>query len=358
MKHGKTLTQLAQELERIQSQKRDFSVPVSHLEMNENGNIAFTHSKDKYSANIEQFSLNSWSGNQLAQYSEIPKAYFDKLEKENKPLLAKNVTHAFYKNPKASRLIRTIDGHVRGFLSSKYRMLDGHDLLETILPTLMDSGFEVKSSEITERKLYLKTSTPKIEAEIKQGDVVQYGVMIQTSDVGASSLKIEPYLTRLVCLNGMIMDTSFKKAHLGGSRMELEVQELLTSETKRLNDQAFFATIRDYLNATMKPEIFEREVNKMREASNAPIKNFDLDQVVELTMQAVNVKGESIKKGILHALASGNEGAGLTKWGMINSFTRASYTVDELDYDTATELERAGGAILNMNPTQWANVAH
>jgi hypothetical protein len=348
MKQGKTLNQLAAELTRIQETKRDFAVPVTQLSMNTEGALTF--------GNDKTFGLNSWSAGQVSAYTEIPKAYFDRLQTENKALLADNVNHAFSKSTKDTRLVRTVDGHVRGFLSSKYRMLDGHDLLETILPTLMDNNFEVQSSEVTERRLYLKTASPKIEGEVSKGDVVQYGVMISTSDVGAGSLKVEPYLTRLVCMNGMIMETSFKKAHLGGSKLEQEVQELLSSSTKRLNDAAFFATVRDYLTATMRPEIFEREVNKMREAAGQQIKNFDLDKVIELSMKEVGVSGETVKQGILHALASGNEGAGLTKWGLANSFTRAAQ-MDSLDYDTATELERAGGLILNLNKTQWARVA-
>lgn len=349
MKQGKTLIELAAELTRIQTTKRDFAVPVSQMKMNETGELEF-------GKNREAFSLNNWSSGQVASYTEIPKVYFDRLQSENKALLAENVNHSLSKSTKDTRLVRTVDGHVRGFLSSKYRMLDGHDLLETILPTLMQNDFQVQSSEVTEKRLYLKTASPKIEGEISKGDVVQYGVMISTSDVGAGSLKVEPYLTRLVCLNGMIMSTSFKKAHLGGSKFEQDVQELLTNETKRLNDAAFFATVRDYLMATMRPEIFEREINKMREAASMPIKNFDLESVVELTMSEVGVRGENVKNGILHALASGNEGAGLTKWGLVNSFTRAAQ-MPELDYDTATEIERAGGLVLELNKTQWHRIA-
>lgn len=180
--------------------------------------------------------------------------------------------------------------------------------------------------------------------------------MISTSDVGAGSLRVEPFITRLVCLNGMVSDSNFRKAHLGTNNYQEDVQELLSDSTKELNDQAFFATVRDYLNATMRPEMFEREVNKMREAAKLEIKNFDLDKVVELSMNEVGVRGEGTKKSILSWLARGNEGAGLTKWGLVNSYTRAAQD-DSLDYDQATELERAGGAILDLKPSQWKRIA-
>lgn len=353
MKKGKSLTELAQELERIQESKKDFIVPTGKMEMNDEAKISFENNEG------DSYELNNWSGGQVASYTGIPKQFFDRLKAENSPLLAKNVNHCFGKladNKREARLVRTLDGNVRGFLSSRYRILDGHDLLEATLPSLIDKSFEVVSSEVTERRLYLKAATAKIETEITKGDVVRYGVMISTSDVGAGSLRVEPFVTRLVCDNGMVMDSKFKKAHLGRNKFENDIQELLTDKTRQLNDAAFFATVRDYLDATMRPEIFEVEVNKMREAAEQPIKNFDLEKVVELSMNQVGVKGEVAKQGILAALANGNEGAGLTKWGLVNSFTRAAQS-EEIDYDTATELERAGGQILNLSKSQWSKVA-
>lgn len=354
MKTGKSIVELAQELQRIQESKRDFIVPTTKLSMNDQGNLEFTNGVK------HEVSINNWSGGQLASYVDIPKQYFDRIKSQNPALLAQNVNHGLQVAAKSSdreaRLVRTIDGKARGILSSKYRVLDAHDLLEATLPVLLENRFEVMSSEITDQRLYLKTVTKRIEGEVAVNDVVQYGVMLSTSDVGAGSLRVEPFFYRLACLNGMVMETKFRKAHLGSSNFDQHVQELLTDSTKKLNDAAFFATVRDYITATMKPENFERELNKMREAANQKITNFDLEKVVELTMNEVGIRGEGVKKGILAALASGNEGAGLTKWGLVNSFTRAAHS-DDIDYDTATDLERAGGAVLELSPSQWKKVA-
>lgn len=352
MKQGKSLMELAAELNRIQSVKKDFIAPTASIEMNEKAEIVLGGEK--------AFNLTNWSGGQLASYTDIPKQYFDRIREESPELLAKNVNHGLKKNAstnsKEARLVRTVDGKVRGFLSSKYRMLDGADLMEAVLPSLIGSQFQVESSEITEKRLYLKATTAKIEGEIKKGDVVQYGVMISTSDVGAGSLKIEPFFNRLVCMNGLIMPSTFKKMHIGSNNFESQIQELLSDSTKRLNDAAFYATVQDYIKSTMNPENFERELNKMRAASDRKIENFDLEKVVELSMNEVGVRGEAVKKGILHALASGNEGAGLTQWGLVNAFTRAAQ-MEELDYDSATDLERAGGQVLELSATQWKKIA-
>lgn len=357
MKQGKkSIVELAQELSRIHEVKKDFLVPTSKLAMNENAEIEFESPK----AGKVAFGLTDWSLGQVAAHTDIPKAYVERLGNENKALLAQNVNHGFKRNAEArakdGRLVRTLDGKIRGFMSSSYRMLDGYDLLDAIMPTLVDKKFEVVSSEITEKRLYVKTSSAAITGEVKKGDVIQYGVMISTSDVGAGALKIEPYLNRLVCTNGMISSTSFKQAHFGRNQFEQHIQEILSDNTKRLNDAAFFNTVRDYMLNTMKKDVFEREINKMRDAAEVVIENMDLDLVVDLSMKEVGIRGEGIKKGILHALATGNEGAGLTKWGLANSFTRAAQA-NELSYDTATDLERAGGDILELSPSAWKKVA-
>lgn len=351
MKQGKDIVSLAQELRRIETTKKDFKVPVELMSMNDKGKLSFTNGA------THEFSLNNWSAGQVAAFTEIPKAYFDKIRTENPALLAQNVNHGLTRAKQPPRLVRTLDGHVRGFLSDTYRMIDAHDILESILPVLIDLDFKVVSSEITEQRLYLKTTTEKVQGEVKQGDVVQYGVVVSTSDVGAGSLRIEPYMNRLVCLNGMIMSTTFRKFHRQGrGEFSDEIQELMSDRTKALNDAALFATMKDYLAATMKPEIFQKEINKMRQAANAPIKNMDLNQVIELSMNKVGIRGEETKKSILAALANGNEGAGLTQWGLANSFTRAAQA-DFLDYEQATALEKAGGDIIELQPGDWKKIA-
>lgn len=358
MKTGKTLTQLAQELERVKATAKDFLVPTSKLEMNEQGKMSFTNGAK------HEFGLNSWSSGQVASYTEIPKAYFDRLQVENKSLLATNVNHALRReagraaseDKSETRMLRTLDGHVRGFVSSKYRRLDSYDLLNETLPILLENGFSVESSELTERRLYVKAVTPKLQTEIKKGDAVQFGLVISNSDVGSGSLRIEPLIYRLVCLNGLITSTAIRKYHVGRDQGADEISEMLTDKTRMLNDAAFYSTVRDLLMNSLKPEVFEREVNKIREASERKITNFDLEKVVELTMAATKVTGESVKKNILAALASGNEGAGLTQWGLANSFTRAAQDA-ELSYDDATDMERAGGQIIELSQGQWKRIA-
>lgn len=355
IRRGKSIRELAEELARIEESKRDFTVPVKALTMNPLGELEFKKGQETMS-----FGINNWSGGQLATFTDIPAQYFKRIREENPNLLAKNVNHALARIQSSSderkRLIRTLDGHVRGFLSDKYLMLDGHDILEVALPMLLEHDFQVVSSEITERRLYMKAATRRIQGDVKPGDTVSYGVMISSSDVGAGSIRVEPYFLRLICMNGAVMESKFRRAHLGRSTAEREVQEIMSNETRDMANKALLGTIKDYLAHTMRKDVFEKELNKMRDASERKINNLDLEEVVEVTMQTVGVTGRGVRDGILAALADGNQNAGLTQWGLANSFTCAA-KMSSIDYDTATDLERAGGQILDLSKTQWTKIS-
>jgi hypothetical protein len=103
------------------------------------------------------------------------------------------------------RMVRTLDGQARAFLSDRYRRLDNYDLREHVLPMLQrlpDARFE--STELTPTRLYLKVVTPRVQIEIQPGDIVQAGVVISNSEVGQGTLSVQPLVYRLICRNGLI----------------------------------------------------------------------------------------------------------------------------------------------------------
>jgi len=194
---------------------------------------------------------------------------------------------------------------------------------------------------------------------VARGDVVQAGIMISNSDVGAGSLRVESFLVRLVCLNGMVRDSAIKKAHLGGRLFAADeaAQELLTAETVRMGEQTFFAETRDVVQGLLQPARFEQDVQRLRDATEKKITNFDLAKVVDLTVKKVGLQiGQGTQNSIVELLASGNQGAGLTAWGLANAFTAAAVLPD-VSFDQGVELERAGGAIVDLSAAEWRAVA-
>jgi len=357
MKQGKSLSELAKTLEDINKHAKDYLVPTERLEMTDKGELEFINGSTTIVAPTD------YAHSQIAGYTGVPKSYYDRLKGENPTLLAKNVNHGFQKHSlelnkgKAeTRMVRTYNGKVRGFLSSSYRRLDSYDVAKTVLPIFADKQMEIASSEITDTRMYIKALAPKIQTEVKAGDVVQYGLLVSNSDVGAGSVRVEPMIYRLVCKNGLISSTAIRKYHVGRNMAADDVTELLSQETLNLTDQAFWAQVHDIVLGSMQVENFEREVNKLREAAEIKIKNFDLPEVVELAMKSVGVTGEKISENIIGYLANGADGAGLTKWGLMNGFTFAAQQ-DGVNYDQSIDLERSASKILELDSKSWRRIA-
>lgn len=380
MKTGKTLTQLAQQLEDIKANARDFLVPTAKLKAVvvppdiDDGDIENGPGKctpgfvglEFKNGGKEPHLLrpSAYAHGQIASYANVPKQYYDRLAGENPELLTKNVNHGFAKQSQSdgrgkvaeTRMVRAYKGDVRAVLSSKYRRLDSYDMCQAVLPVLIDGRFEVVSSEITDTRFYIKALTKRVQTDIKPGDTVQYGLVISNSEVGAGSVRVEPLIYRLVCSNGLIMDTAPRKFHVGKNLAGDDVQDLLSAETISLTDKAFWAQVTDLVKVSMQPETFEAKVNLLREAANEKIKNFDIPEVIEMAMKATGTSGEGVKQDIIAYLANGADGAGLTKWGLINGYTYAAQA-EKIGYDQSIELERAGSRILDLPKHQWERIS-
>lgn len=349
MKTGKTLTQLAQELQRVNETKKDLIVPVSKMEMIE-GNLSISD---------EILPLNNWAHGQLSSYTDIPKAYYDRIKSQNPALLSQNVNHSLSLAQKDKRLVRVLDGNIRALLSNRYRILDSYDLAETILPIMINKNMNVLSSEITEKNIYIRATLPALQGEILKGDVVQYGIQVSSSDVGAGSLRVEPLIYRLVCTNGLITSQAMRKYHIGKASGDFDdVREILSDKAKELTDAAFWMSVHDVVMNSLNPAIFEEQINLLKSASEQKITNYNLAEVIDVTCKSLNYSAtKDVKNSLLAQLANGNEGAGLTKWGLANSFTAIAAHDETLSFDDSVELERLGGKIITLSNSDWLKIA-
>lgn len=353
MREGRTLEQLARELTRQRETRVDFTVPTPAMKIATNG-----ESKLHLAVNKEDraFGINDWAHSQLAAHVQIPKPYYDRLRSHESPavkaLFDTSLNTLLAASPE-KRLVRTLDGRMRSFHSNKFRPYDNFELAEAVLPSLPAAGAEIVSCEVTEKRFYLKVISPKVTHEVKKGDVVQAGLVISNSEVGAGSLKVEPLLHRLVCLNGMIAeDAAFRKNHSGkalGQGGDMAV-EFYADDTRRQTDMAVFLQIRDIVRATLSDSGFKRLAEKFAAAQDDEIQG-DAFETMEVVQRQFGLREEETK-GVLAHLIEGRE---LSRFGLINAFTR--YSQDVSDYDRATEFERMGGQVLELKPSDWKAIS-
>lgn len=355
---GKSLTELATELERQAKTKKDFMAPTTHLEMS-----VSTMKQDLPTGTLQFRVGDKFTGtptelmhDQLGKWSGIPGGYYDRLKtgsSNDKAMLAANVNHWLRNEKKETRLVRTLDGRARAFLSSRYRTIDNFDVANAALPVLINESkklgsVEVMSADVTEKRLYIKVASQRLTYEVKKGDTVQAGIVISNSEVGKGSVKIEPFLFRLVCLNGAVIDDmATRKFHLGRQSAELEAAEqVYRDETRQQDDKVFMMKLSDVVRAAFNDENFARLKGMTIDSTTRKITSPITDVVEEVASRyGLNDKH---KNSFLQNLIDGGD---TTQWGLANAITAVANTAE--DYETATELERIGGSIMGLDATRW-----
>ncbi len=342
MKNGRTLQELAAELTRQQESKKDFVADTSALALMPNGSELQVNGHG-------EFPLTEIAHDQIGDRVGIPAKYYDRMRAESPELLAANVNHWFGAKPER-RMIRTLDGEARAFLSKSYRPLDNYDLAMPALERITELGCRVESCQITQTRMYLKCVTERITAEIK-GDVVQAGIVISNSEVGRGALKVEPLVYRLVCLNGMIAkDFRMSKYHVGKATGGNDASEFFRDETRQADDRAFFLKVQDTIAAALDQVQFDHIVNTMREGTERRVEG-DPVKVVESVSKAFALT-EGEQGNVLNHLITGGS---LTQYGLGNAITRMAQDVDS--YDRSTDLERVGGQVMLMKGNDWEGMS-
>lgn len=343
MKTDLSLQSLAAELERRANAKQDFVVNTQHALMEPTTSISI---KD------HNFAATDIAHRQIAARLDIPAKYYDRMRAESPQLLANNVNH-WFGSKRESRMIRTLDGKMRAFLSDRYNRIENEEIAQTVLPVLLEQqGVTIVSSSITETRMYIKAVFAKVQGEVGLGDVVQSGVAISNSEVGLGALKIEPLVYRLRCLNGMIIpDAKFSAYHIGGRVSAGDgVFEMLTDETIKADDRAIMLKVRDVVRGSFDQIKFDRVIARMRDSQADKLEGNPAEAVKLLAKRYT--LNEFEEGGVLRHLI---EGGDVSRWGVLNAITRTAQDVES--YDRATELEALGGVILNMPANDWKPLA-
>jgi hypothetical protein len=346
MKNGKSLVELATELERRAGAKSDFIVDTkSGLLMQPDMALSVS--------GVGSLSTDGLAHRQISEWAGIPAKYYDRMKAEAPQLLVANVNHWFAEQP-ARRMIRTLDNRARAFLSDRYRRIDNEEIAEAVLPVLLGAGSDIRieSCEVTDSRLYLKAVFPKIEGEVKVGDPVQSGIVISNSEVGLGSLSVQPLVFRLVCSNGMIAnDSGMSRYHVGRKVGDgRDVEALLRDETKMADDRALMMALQDVVRASLDSMQFTRLLDKMRIAAGGETVQRPVEAVETLAKSFVFAQSE--RQSILENLIRDGD---YSRWGMLNAVTKTAN--QHPDYDRATELEAVGGRILDLAANDWSVIA-
>jgi len=358
---GLALKELAAEVGRQAQMKRDFIAPANRIKYVLSDEAVDTgYTRLTMDGQETPYNIGELFHNQMGEHLKIPRAYYQRMLANAPVLLRRNVNHWLAQDP-SNRMIRTLDGRARAFLSDRYRVLDNFDLCEAILPLFTKHNLEVVSADVTERRLYLKAIHPGLKAEVqgrKVGDVVQGGVSVWNSETGFGTMGAAAFIYTLSCLNGMTVPMSgLRRFHLGRryDGDEAQAQEVFRDETREMDDRAFFMKIQDVVSACLEEKRFQEVMRKISDAASdnemSTSKGRPIEEAVEVTRKSFGLtetEGASILKHLIN-------GGDLSRWGLASAVTRAAQ--DTESYDRFDDLQRIGGEIVELPKRRWAEIA-
>jgi hypothetical protein len=327
---------LAKELERIRSTAKDFVVPTKRMHALRSPDGDLTVSFDGF---VTSYNLTKHGHNQLAEKVGIPEKYYWKMLNEGMTTLTAENVNAWLHKQEDIRLIRIADGKIRAILSNRYRVLDNYDLAMLVLARAKEHRAIIQQCSLTETHMYVKLVVPNYVEAVKSGDDVVPGLVVSNSEVGVGAFRVEPFLFRLICKNGLIGETNLYKVHLG-SRLEIGEDLVYKDDTRKAQDDALWMQVRDVIDSTFDPTVLRALVAKLRDTQNVK---------VEKVREALDVtaKNLSLSKEMSDELLSYFTYEGPTIYGLINSVTRMAQNFT--DYEDKIRCERYAGEILELN---------
>ena len=324
MKQGRTLPEVMTELKRQNKEKRDFICPAPLFRLEDDGQtFGITNTNTGVQ---ESFGTTNLFHRQIGSTLNIPAKYYDMMRSQKPELLAQNV-NAWFGDRKQSYMIRSMDygnGRVaRALLSDRYRRIDNLLIALEILPIFMGNDqYEVVSA-----------------------------IIISNSEVGLGAVIVRPFLNRLICTNGCVVnDFGERRHHVGRQTKAVEDSfDLYSDAVIEAEDKAFMLKLRDVARATLDESRYPTIIGKLQDSTRALITG-KVQDVVELASKSYGFN-QTEQESILDYLIRGGD---MSLYGLSNAVTRMSQDVDS--YDRATELESIGWDIATMEPTKWKEI--
>lgn len=339
-----TIQEFLKRVQQVEESKRDYVANTSRLRMVDSDSVAIP--------DVGRFALNEHAHGQIASRIGIPKRFYDRIGTVTDAFFGSNLrahtVNSLFDHAPEDRMVRTLDGTARAFLSSRYRPIDNAFILDAVMPVIREfDNAELMSSSLTDRRMYLQVTFPALEREIREGDVIRAGVTVTNSEVGAGAVDVQTTLWRLVCNNGMVGQSIFRKTHVGSSINvdDEESYRVFAQETIDAELRSYQLRLRDVMADALTESRFEAQTRKLVQAAE------DRLEKPQENVQNVTRRYELGEDWADRILGRVVEEKDLTRWGVANAITAESQGVE--DRDRQFDLEEIGYRIATMGRSEW-----
>lgn len=343
-----SLVELAERVDALSKAKRDWKVPTTKLRMTQDAELRVDGG--------DAMRVDTHAHRQIGTRLGIPAAYYDKMLSDAPDLLAHNVNTWFDTAPEV-RMVRSLEGRVRAFLSDRYQRIDNEHILRSMMPVLEEVArdhpdLKLASCALTDAKMYLKFTCESVQGEVRVGDICEAGFECRNGEIGNSRFEVAPFVNRLVCTNGMRLNVGgLKRAHVGGrTDMSEDDYELLSDEALKADDTALMLKARDVVRGLLTKDSFQKVLDRFRAAADDKITGY-VPGVVEELANKFGMNSDEQASVLEHLIQAGD----LTRWGIANAVTRTAQDLES--YDRNDEFEGIGGKIIDLSTTDWSRIA-
>jgi hypothetical protein len=299
---------------------------------------------------------------QMAQAWKVPGDYFSRLLADPKhlPLAATTLNHFFQADP-SKRMVRTLDGGVRAFLSNKYRPLDNADLFFMAMEELQKVKAEPWYVRLTDDSFRIYAVAEGTSAEVTTArpfgeghDIKHFGtggaggtggapdihhpaISIENSETGEGGLRVRAADLRTACTNLLVSDMGVMAIHSGTRKEE---EGFLSAETTAAEAKVVWMKTRDLIRATFDPAKFKSLVDLMNGATQEEV--VDAVKTVEALAELNYIPGD-VKDSIRNRFINGGD---KSRYGLIQAVTFEANNGD-LVAEKRNMLNDAGGKLLS-----------
>ena len=289
--------------------------------------------------------------------------YYRKMLKNSKKLLQTNVNHwlssfphnkqvllrSYAKPNKSTSKFLRWDSETlvaRGLLSNRYKIMDNNELFNDLQYIIDD--FEVKACYHNDEITNVKIKFPKLEGEIRKGDVVTGGLVLRNSELGFSSISATSLIYRLVCDNGMMLPnvSSINSKYHIGKPISVSRYSSRNVQTNYNLPEKLTSDICDMIIDLQDEVRFKHNLQELKDTTKR--KFTDINYTFLRREYNTSVSEEKEIKDNLEI--SGD----YTQYGLIQAVTATARELKNIQ--RSIHLERLGGRLLYVTNQQWGNI--
>lgn len=374
MKSGMTIEDLLTEVQRQSHAKKDYvastqnDVRLVPMDGYPNGvAVVLQKGQDQAIADqplpLERLEVTEHAHRQIAGRLQIPWKFYARMLEDHTDIVLDAVNKLFEREP-GTRLLRTMDGKLRAFLSNRYKRIDNDQVLGAALPEIVKGDLEtiLLSSQVTDRNLYLKVLFTGEEMQQEIGktrdgtpDIVKPGFSLRNSEIGAGSAEISAFFYRDFCRNGCVFGKTdafaYKRVHLGGTLIEGTDFEVMSDKSKKLEDETILSQVTDVMHAIATPEFVNQMGDKLRALKEGTTIENPVPAIEVLAKETglSQVESDQVLQNLI-------EDRDYSRWGVVNAVTKVANS-DAVDYDRASDLEVLGSKLIDINAANWKRIA-